>query len=175
MTDTAIAYANAVFSLALEKGQENLVLEELISFHSGLDKKIEKFFLHPRLSIQDKHAVIEQLSLKPLTKNFLKILLDNQRFENLETIITAYEFLLNEHKNLAIVKVYSKTKLSNKNQTALIEILEKRLNKKVKIESIITDELVSGFKVVYQGEVIDLTGDSFINEMKTSVSRRHLS
>jgi F0F1-type ATP synthase delta subunit len=74
-----------------------------------------------------------------------------------------------------MVKIITKTKLSKENQTKLIKILEKRLNKKVKIETVVTDDLISGFKVVYQGEVIDLTGDSFISEIKTSLSRRHLS
>jgi F-type H+-transporting ATPase subunit delta len=175
MTDAAIAYANAVFSLALEKNQEELVLEELKNFFSSIDESSEKFFSHPKLSIQEKHSVIDSLDFNPLTKNFLKVLLDNDRFDNLKVILAAYEFILNERNNLAMVKIITKTKLSKENQTKLIKILEKRLNKKVKIETVVTDDLISGFKVVYQGEVIDLTGDSFISEIKTSLSRRHLS
>ncbi len=170
MTDVAISYARAVFSLALERNIETEILKSIQGFKNSLGEEEWKFFLHPKITKVEKHQVLEALNLDNLTLNFLKVLIDNSRFALLENIIVAYLELLNDLKNVALVKVFTKLKLSETNLEKLEKALVLRLHKQVKIEEIMDQNLIGGIKIVYQGEVIDLTIKSLINDIKTQLT-----
>jgi len=170
MTDAQIQYARAVFSLALEKKQENQTLDNLLTFKKSLTNQDWKFFLHPKITKAEKHQVLEKLNLDLLVLNFLKVLVDNDRLELLDLIIVNYQELLNELKGFALVKVTTKVKLSSSNLKKLEISLNQRLNKEIKLEEIIDDTLGGGIKLEYQGEVIDLSINSLINDIKTQLT-----
>lgn len=169
MTDVANQYAHAVFSLAFEANNQENVASELNSFFSGLDVNEWQFFLHPRITKEEKHQVIEKLSLDNLTINFLKVIIDNERFDLLENIIVVYRKLLDESKDLVLVKVTSNIKLSESNLNKVQNTLKNRMKKNIKIEEIIDKNLSSGIKIEYDGEIIDLTVKRTIDEIKNQL------
>jgi len=61
-------------------------------------------------------------------------------------------------------------KLSETNLEKLEKALVLRLHKQVKIEEIMDQNLIGGIKIVYQGEVIDLTIKSLIKDIKTQLT-----
>jgi F0F1-type ATP synthase delta subunit len=76
---------------------------------------------------------------------------------------------LDESKDLVLVKVTSKIKLSESNLNKIEKTLKNRMKKNIKIEEIIDKNLSSGIKIEYDGEVIDLTVKRTIDEIKNQL------
>lgn len=169
MTDAANQYAHAVFSLAYEADKHESIASELNNFFRGLAVNEWQFFLHPRITKEEKHQVIEKLSLDNLTLNFLKVIIDNDRFDLLENVIAEYHKLLDESKGLVVVKVSSNIKLSDSNLLKIEKTLKNKLKKNIKINEIIDKSIINGIKIEYDGEIIDLTVRKTIDEIKAQL------
>lgn len=170
MTDVERQYARAVFSLALENNETESTYQDLKSIIDALDEEAYKFFLHPKIENQEKHQVIAALSKNILLVNFLKVLIDNNRFNLIETIAYAYLDLINEMNEVVEVNVFTKADLSESNKVKLINSLEKKIQKKVKIITAIDDTIIGGIKIEYQGSVIDQTINASLDQMKTNLT-----
>jgi F-type H+-transporting ATPase subunit delta len=169
MTGIEKQYARAVFSLALKRREEKEFFEDLKGFLEGLDETSWKFFLHPKLSKTNKHEVFDKVVTSKLLRNFLKVLIDNDRFFLLESISLAYYDLLNELFEVVDVFVYSKTPLTSSNLDRISENLSHKLNKKVVIKELIDETIVGGMRIEYQGMVIDQTINSSLENIKASL------
>jgi F-type H+-transporting ATPase subunit delta len=169
MTDVEKQYSRALFSLALQEQIIDDVYQELKTIIEQLNDDSWKFFLHPKIDSQAKHEVIEKISKQSLVKNFLKVLIDNNRFDLLETISYAYLDLINEMNEVVEVIVYSKGSLSTENMAKIKKNLETKLMKKIKIISHKDDSIIGGIRIEYQGNVIDQTINSSLQAMKETL------
>ena len=58
MSYVAFQYAEALFSLSLEKNQIDDVLQSYQDFVNALDEDISKFLNHPKVSNKDKKVIL---------------------------------------------------------------------------------------------------------------------
>ena len=115
MTDTAKQYALAVFSLASEKNKIKEFATDLKAFVDSQTDEINKFFRHPKISKLQKKETIDKTIKDQLLSDFLKVLIDNNRFDLTESIYYAYKDLLNNMNKIMEVTVFSNKKLSKSN------------------------------------------------------------
>lgn len=169
MTDVERQYARAVFSLALEREEIDEVYQELKNFSDSLSGETRQFFLHPRIDDQDKRAVVEKVCKNQLLINFLKVVIDNDRMELMETIVYAYLDLVHEMNQVVEVNVSSKIELTESNIKKIKKSLELKLLKKVKITHSVDPSIIGGIKIEYQGNVIDQTINSSLEMMKQTL------
>jgi len=170
MTDVERQYARALFSLALEKEAVESTYQDLTDFINALDDQAKLFFLHPKIEIANKHQVIQIVGKNSLVINFLKVLLDNSRFELLPAIATEYQELINEMNETVEVMVYAKNELSATNIKKIKKKLQNKLLKNVVIKQTINESIIGGFKIEYQGQVIDETINSSLNMLKKTLN-----
>lgn len=170
MTDVERQYARALFSLALEKEAVESTYQDLTDFINALDDQAKLFFLHPKIEIANKHQVIQMVGKNSLVINFLKVLLDNSRFELLPAIATEYQELINEMNETVEVMVYAKNELSATNIKKIKKKLQNKLLKNVVIKQTINESIIGGFKIEYQGQVIDETINSSLNMLKKTLT-----
>ena len=170
MTDVERQYARALFSLALEKEAVESTYQDLTDFINALDDQAKLFFLHPKIEIANKHQVIQMVGKNSLVINFLKVLLDNSRFELLPAIATEYQELINEMNETIEVMVYAKNELSATNIKKIKKKLQNKLLKNVVIKQTINESIIGGFKIEYQGQVIDETINSSLNMLKKTLT-----
>ncbi|MDD3129162.1 MAG: ATP synthase F1 subunit delta [Candidatus Izemoplasmatales bacterium] len=169
MTDVAKQYARAVFSLALENGIEENTLGSLKNFSQSLDKESWKFFLHPKITKDDKKNLLDGLKLDILTINAIKVIIDNSRFDIIDDIVKSYEEILNEYNNLAIVSVITKNEISEVNLKKIKQELKSRINRDIEINQIVDKSLIGGMKIEFEGEVIDLSINSELKNIKNQL------
>jgi F-type H+-transporting ATPase subunit delta len=169
MTDVERQYARAVFSLALEREEIDEVYQELKSFSESLSGETRQFFLHPRIDDVDKRNVVEIVCKNKLLTNFLKVIIDNDRMELIDTITYAYLDLIHEMNQVVEVNVSSNVQLSESNIKKIKKSLELKLLKKVKITQSIDSSIIGGMKLEYQGNVIDQTINSSLESMKQTL------
>jgi len=169
MTETSKQYALALFSLATEENQADEIYDEFHQFVEGLEAQTKKFFLHPKIENKDKRQVVEKVAKNSLLTNFLKTVVDNNRFDLIEEILRAYKDLLNESKNIAEIIIYTQKALSEENKTKLKNKFTKVLDKKIIINEVINPSIVGGVRIEYQGSVLDRTINATLEQLKSSL------
>ena len=170
MTGIANQYALAVFSLAKEKNIETSVLELLEKFVKGIKPETYKFFAHPKISKSNKLDMLEKVIENKFLLNFLKVLVDNDRFSIIEAISLAYKDILNELNKVMNVKVISKKHLSKTNLNKIKTKLKDKYFKNINIIEELDDSIIGGFRIEFEGNVIDETINKQLDSIKSSLS-----
>ena len=168
-TNLAKQYALALFSLASEKKIEKEIKSEYKQLLEAFDDLTWKFFLDPRIEDEDKKKLIEKSVKNKLLINFFKTVIDNKRINSIKDIFESYKLLLNDSKNIAEVKVFTKNSLSKANKERLKNKFSSKYNKKIIINEVIKPNIVGGIRIEYRGQVLDQTINAFLDELKSSL------
>jgi len=168
---TSEQYAVALFSLASEAGKVESIEENLAAFHESLDSEQKRLFLHPRLSKDEKKKIIEQLSLPELIRDFLFVLIDNNRFDQIDDILEDYRALKAKRHELLHVIIYSKRSLSEKRQQSLKDAFEKRYQREVTVENRVDDSIIGGLRFEFDGKVIDDTVNRDLARLRSRLTK----
>ena len=169
MTGIAKQYALAVFSLAKEKGNELEFLSVLQEFSNQLDEEMIKFFTHPKISRDIKKGTLEKSVKEPLLLNLLKVLIDNDRFDIIEACTLAYQDILDEMNKVMQVKVYSNKPLTQVNIDKIKKKLKSTYQRTIEIQEEIDHTILGGFRLEFEGNVIDETINRKLDDMHSSL------
>ncbi len=164
-------YANALYDFSITNPtieEEYKVLIDILK----QDNSLIKLLSFPTISKNEKKEIIKKIAINFNIKffNFLNVLIDNNRFENIIEIYDEFILLCNEKKNVMEVIASSAVLLSDVQLSRLISRLESKYKgKKIKIKNIIDPELIGGIKVIYDGQVIDLSVINKLDQLKSFV------
>lgn len=123
--------------------RENQVEEIFSDFTMVIDllrseKDLMNLMLTPSLNLRGKRRAFYQEFFKSISnkyvKNYLMILVDKSRFENIMEIYDAFRAMTNEHNNLVEAHVLTVVPLDEETRASLENKLAKRFNKKVVLE-----------------------------------------
>ena len=97
ISTVGLQYAKAIFDLACEKKLEDLYFEnlKLINNLVNSDENVLKIFSHPSINKDEKKLIIKNvLEQRVLDEflHFLYVLIDNDRFVDLNDIVDSYQF-----------------------------------------------------------------------------------
>lgn len=151
---SAITYAKSLFEA------DNNVFSDLNTVLDVINssKDFELTMLNPSISLQTKYEIIDEIFKKELSEkvlNFIKILVEKNRFNEFEQIVRAYANELDNSNNIKRVKVVSAIELSNEQKQKVTEKLEKRLQKTIKPEWIVDTDIIGGLIIKIDDDVID--------------------
>lgn len=88
-------------------------------------------------------------------QNLIKVMAENERLKALPDVADLYQALVAEHKAVAEVEVSSATALSTEQETKIAAMMEKRLDRKVKLNCNVDEALVAGVLIKCGDLVID--------------------
>lgn len=88
-------------------------------------------------------------------KNFIGLLIENDRLALLPEIFAQFEMLKNEREGVVDAEISSAFELDAAQLASLVADLEKRFKRKIKPKVRIEQELIGGVRVVVGDEVID--------------------
>lgn len=171
MNYIAYQYAEALFSLSLEKNKVVDVLNEFIQFTSAMDNEIIDFINHPKISKKDKKDIIAKGVINDIFKRFTYVLIDNSRFDLLKDILVEFEKVVNKHNNLIKVKVFSNKKLSKEQLEKLNLNLSEKNNRKIELENVVDESIVGGLRVEYEGMIFDDTVNNYLSSLKANLKK----
>lgn len=164
-------YAVALFELAIEEKKTDDLSKVFSSFLESLDEESKQFFLHPKISKKEKQAMVNTFKIESLFKDFLNVLIENNRFLMLNDIFTGYQKLLEEQLNVMRITVVSGTALTKSRIETLKEQYEKKYHRQVLIENQIDETIVGGLRFEYNGLVIDDTVNHTLNQLKSRLTK----
>jgi len=159
-TVLARRYAKALFSIALEKKILDAVGKELTAFAKVIQEtpQLRYFFRSPEAGKEGKRRLIEnsfQDRFSALFINFIFVLLEKGRQNNLSEIAEEFNRLLDKHHNRVHARTVSAVALSKKEISKITATLEGRYNATFEIENYVDPKILGGLILRIDGQVID--------------------
>ncbi len=168
-------YAEALFTLAkdhdlVEKIHDEFsslvtLFKEEPSFHELL--KCE--FLH----LDERKKVIDQTlaTFDPFLINFLKVLLDQHRLNNLEEIYEIFNQLYQDNQGILEGTILSVKALKEQEIEKIEDAFYQKKKMKVKLKNIVDSSLIGGIRVVIQDQIYDGSIKTKLDRLKASLKK----
>lgn len=176
MSEQVVAkrYADALFELGGEKNTLDVYMNDLkvVQEVFNSDEELEQFFTHPSVNNETKIQILT----KSFTKlhidilNTLKMLVERDRINLIQTIVDQFVQLVNDKLGIAEAKVYSVRELSTSEQEQLKLTFAKRFNKsEIQIINIVDPKILGGIKVQIGNTIFDGSVTSKLRRIERSI------
>lgn len=175
MTVLANRYAEGLFYLAVEKDKVSLYKEQIDFVLESFDKALILPFLKSyKINKQIKKELIKNVFDKQLDQyilNFILLLIDKGRIAYYKDIFKAFHNLCNEELKIKEGIIETARPFDDESIKKLEETLSNQ-KYKVILKSKINKDLISGFRITLQDEVIDNTMKQRIKQMEEVLKRK---
>jgi F-type H+-transporting ATPase subunit delta len=164
LRSASIQYANALADVVLQQGAAEPTRKQLGEFQAAYKEspELRNFMASPAVSREAKHGVVEKLVARlgasRVLRNFLFVIVDNQRSHLLPEIAASFEQVLRQRQGVAEAQVSSAVALSDTQRKALLRNLESLTGKKIQANFSLDPALLGGAVVrigdtIYDGSV----------------------
>ena len=154
-------YATALFELGLEANALERIEADLGRFDEALDAvdDLQRLVKSPVFSAEEQAralaAVLDELKIEGLTKNFLLLVSKNRRLFAAPDMSRAFRALLAAHRGETSATVTAAAKLTDTQVTALTQALKAALGKDVMLDQRVDPSLIGGLMVKVGSRMID--------------------
>lgn len=164
-------YAKALLDLSIEKNALKEVESdvELIVATCDESRQLVVLFKNPIILPQKKLAILKSLfegKVHELTLKFLEVIVRKNRshlmFEVMEMFLEQYK----SHEKIADAVLYTAAETSSATNEAVVKMLHEATGEEVKLETVIDEALIGGFKIRYKDRLLDASVSSKLNELK---------
>lgn len=156
----AKAYSDALFQVGVEEN----CLDKLCDEIDGLAKIAEstpeliKLFTAPTISVKEKNDSAERIfgeSLSGYAMNFIRVLIEKNRFGYIGKISEELRKSYNEYSGIVEVTVTTATPLSDALRTKLVEKLTTVTGKKISLVEKVDESIIGGIVLSYGNTQMD--------------------
>ena len=103
-------------------------------------------------------------------QNFIRVMAENKRLAILPSVLAQFSELRAEHEAVKEVLVVSASELSQAQEKKIAQAMEKRLGKKVRLNSQIDPSVIAGVIIQYDDVVIDGSSRGQLNRLNQALS-----
>jgi F-type H+-transporting ATPase subunit delta len=170
-------YAKAIFAIAKEQnrleqtGEEIDALASLASYPS-----LAAVVSNPILGEKSRQAIArtfaDQLQLTTMTRNFLFLLADHKRLDQLVGIADHYRRLVDQALGRTRAQLISAVELGADDRRKLVSALERLTEKTILATERVDPELLGGVVVAVQGKVYDGSVQTQLQRLAASIAGR---
>jgi len=166
VSSTTYKYAEALADVAAETGLSlETALKQLRSFVDTYleNEELRTVLQVPAYPLSVKQGIVRELSgalkLDKIVLNFLLVLLEKGRIEQIEEVFAAYQSVLDDKAGVVSVEVESAFELSAEDRKRIAEAMKKVTGKDVKLSYSVDEELIGGLRLkagstVYDGSIL---------------------
>jgi F-type H+-transporting ATPase subunit delta len=165
-------YATALFELALEAKALEKVEADLTRFGEALDAvdDMKRLVKSPVFSAEEQGralaAILDELKIEGLTKNFLLLVSKNRRLFATPDMIRGFRTMLAAHRGETSATVTAASKLTESQVTALKQALKAALGKDVMLDQRVDPSLIGGLMVKVGSRMIDTSLRTKLTSLK---------
>jgi F-type H+-transporting ATPase subunit delta len=152
-------YAEALYEAAAEARAVTAVADDLRAFQAALAETPE--LLHvmhdPEIGGREKKAILASLTEggHRVLVNFLQVLIDRRRFEELPQIAEAFFELVSKAEGRVEVEAITAVPLSDELRAQLVDHIQSQTGREVSLSERVDPEIVGGLKLVVGGVLVD--------------------
>lgn len=158
LTTVARPYAKAAFDFAVEANAVDNWFEMLVFAAEVANNETIATYLSGGASVEQAQELFLKVCDEQLNsngQNLIKVMAENERLLVLPQVAEQFGELKAEYEKEVTVDVRSAVELDAEQQKTLSAALEKRLARKVKLNCVVDDTLVSGLVIKAGDMVID--------------------
>ena len=175
MTDFAINYAGALYSLAEEANCTKEILEDLSAISDVLDGEREYITLldTPSVSKEEKCSLIDSAfsgNVNEYTLNFLKLLAEKRAVRNFFDCKKEYVKQYNKANNIAEAVVITATEISAETASRITEKLERMTGKKIMLDKKVDKSIIGGMILRMENTQTDASVKTKLDELSKQIS-----
>ena len=164
-------YANAFFEVTLEanKVDEYKNQAEIIIASIKENEEFRKLLVHPDVSETKKLELLNNIFKDVVSEDFLglfKIIVLKKREAYLVGILETFIKLCLDNKNMTVAKVITPVLLDKNQEEKIKTKLKSMLGKDIILDVILRPELISGFKIIADGAIIDTSFKKQMEDIK---------
>jgi F-type H+-transporting ATPase subunit delta len=171
---TARPYAQAAFDEAQKLGALKSWSEMLLSLAEAICyPEVRAVVTNPRVTKSKIESLLEGLlggQAKAQQRNFVRVLVDNQRLLLLPEIVSIFEALRAEAEKTVNVVVDSAFELSDAQKEKIISSLKTRMGREIKLVCKVNKELLGGVVIRAGDKVIDGSARTRLGEMANALA-----
>ena len=169
-------YAEALFQIGEEEKLTDKLYQELSEVVGLIETNNDLFSIlkSPVISKKEKISLIDSIFTNKIDiniKNFLKILIEQNRISFIPDMAASYKELLNEKNNILEGFAISAIPMNKKEIKELEEKLSQKYNKNVTLENKVDKSILGGVLVCVGNEEIDGTVKNRLDKMKEQLSQ----
>jgi len=163
-------YGEAAFKIALENNAIDFWSNTLTVLSLVIeDKDIKAILADPKISNDKCISLLlgfSQDSSHGELNNFLNMLMDNKRIFYMKEISSIFENLKLSHEKVFIAEVETSHKLTTDQLSKLSSLLKHKYNSDIKVNQKINKSLIAGLRVKINDEVLDLSVQNRLDQIK---------
>ncbi|NYT36296.1 F0F1 ATP synthase subunit delta [Allopusillimonas soli] len=174
LSTIARPYAEALFAAALDDkaglDSWSALVSELAQI-AGQDD-VREALTDPRLNAAQRIDLFSGLVKSPLSdtaRNFVSLLVENNRILLLPEIATQFEALKNQREGTALAQITSAFDLSDQQVAELVAGLEKKFGLKLKPAVTTDPALIGGVRVTVGDQVLDTSVQARLTRMRDAL------
>lgn len=182
MTETQIIsaisqkYADALTKCATELGGANHFAQQLNEISDVIDSSqdLKIIMSNSSVSVSKKLEILNEIfngKIDQKLLNFLKILVEKNRFDEFKAIKYAYERNIENISNIKTVEVTSPIKLNFENKSNILFKLEHKLNCEIKPVWKVDESLIAGLTFKFDDCVIDTSIRTKLENLSKTILR----
>jgi len=176
LKSASLQYANALADIALEQGAGEAARKQLMEFGAAYAESAElrNFLGSPGVTREAKHGVVEKLVARlgasRIIRNFLLVIVDNQRTPLLPEILHAFELVIRQRRGVAEAGVASATEMNEAQKKQLLQTLERLSGKKIEAKYSLDAKLLGGAVVRIGDTIYDGSLRSRLNQLRARLA-----
>ena len=169
-------YAKSLIDVAMESNSLDKFHQQFGEVLSVLKSScdLQKVIGNPTIKNEDKVSVLDEIFSSRVDfkiLNLLKLLIEKNRFDELESIYYAYCEMFDKNLNKKSVEVVSAVKLSFEDKTNILFKLEHKLNCEITPSWSVDENIIAGLLFKFDDYVIDTSVRTKIESLSKSISR----
>ena len=174
MEEVAEVYARALFEVASERGQLDVIREQLGQFVDVLatDRNLESFFFSPSFSPDEKKDGLGQMleGAEATFISFLETLIERHRMPELFRMRTHYEELWEAEMKLLPVEVTSAIELDEAVVTEIGERIRTQTGNKIELTSVVDPDILGGIVLRVGDFILDASIRNSLSQLRKQVA-----
>lgn len=171
-TSSSNRYSDAIFEIA---SQDNN-LNEWGDFLNDLseifkDRKIQKFFLDPKINNNDKVALISESDIESDDKkiNFLRLMIEKNKLFLIDSIHDRYKKLIDLNNGVKRAEIITAFELSETQLNQINDKLSNITKTKVIGNNVVDKSILGGFIAKFDDQMLDMSTKGKLSELKDKI------
>lgn len=167
-------YAEALYEAAADRGQVREVSADLAELRRAVreNRELAGLLENPEIETRVKKDVMATLlaGATPLVANFVQVLLDRGRAEELEAIGEAFDERVAEAEGRLQVVVRTAVPLPDDLREVVVTRLEGQAGRPVDVETVVDPDIIGGIVIETGGSVIDASVRQRLDDLRRSMT-----
>lgn len=137
-------------------------------------KDLGECLTNPLVSTENKKEIIEKVfssEINELIVNFLKVLVDKNRFDIFADVLDAYSKSLDKENNISRIQVTSAVEMSDDSKKKLKQKLEEKMKKNVVLDLDINPDIIAGLLIKIGDNIIDMSLKHKLEDLSKNITK----